>query len=312
MINNAVILPVITPTSLEFGGMTTVDKTLIFPDGDALPFLPLFETQSNTYFDSWGCVSHSFQNACEAYLKARYVEDHNFSDRDLVVLSGTKPGIGNSGEKVLATVQERGMIPQALADWGPTNRDPKINIQEVYYNYIRSKAGEAAAEEFKRTRDVVGEWVARENWKEASKYGALQVYVNAWHLKDGKYYNPNGKHNHAVMMANYKDVKIFDTYKPEIKTLSSWSDAYYWALKINIIKKHMDKPLIINNTLVQLVEGEGGFGLYLDGKIIVDDLAKVIASWILRNNGKLDGKTKALTDAQWRLFDRVNLKMQKV
>jgi len=312
VINSAVVLPVITPDSLEFGGLTTVDKVLVFPDGNAIPYLPSFETQSNVYFDTWGCVSHSFENACEAYLKARYNELFDFSDRDLVVLSGTKPGVGNSGEKVLATAKNLGLIPQELADWDSTNRDPKVNIQEVYYAYARTPEAEDVARDFNEKYEIVGEWVARENWAEASKFGTLQVYVNAWHYKGGKYYNPTGKHNHAVLMANYKEVKIFDTYKPEIKTLSSWDDAYYWALKINIIKKNMDKPKIDNNTLVQLVEGVGCFGLYLDNKIIVDDLSKIIASWLVRNAGKLDGKTKALSQVNWNMFDKYNLKMEKL
>ncbi len=322
-LKTAVILPVITPYSLEFGGLDPYGSKVIFPDGSLTAYLPEYEAQSHTYFDDYGCVSHSLQNGLEALILAtldhnQWLRDNiyrngypNFSDRDLVVLSGTKPGVGNSGERVLATAKSKGLISQTLGDWDNTSRDPKMTL-ELYYAYARDKKSEEFAKEFNERLQITGTLVYRDKWEQAAKEGALQVYVNAWHKKDGKYYNPNGKHNHAVLMADYKGVKIYDTYKPEIKELSSWSDAYDWALKLNISEKYMEKPKIANNTLVQLVEGQGGFGLYLDGKIIVDDLSKIIASWLVRNNGKLDGKTKALTLETWQMFPKYNLKMEKL
>ena len=321
-IKTAVILPNITPATLEFGGLDPYGAKTIFPDGSLIPYLPEFEPQSHVYGDDYGCVSHSLQNAIEALIRAHGegwpVEGimrngyPNFSDRDLVVLSGTKPGIGNSGEKVLATAQAKGLISQILGDWDPTNRDPSMTM-ERYYAYARTKEAEEFAKKFNETFEITGVWVYRDKWEQAAKEGALQVYVNAWYRNSqGKYYNPNGKHNHAVLMADYKNVKIYDTYKPEIKELVSWADAYDWALKLNINLKVMEKPIIANNTLVQLVEGQGGFGLYLDGKIIVDDLAKIIASWLVRNAGKLDGKTRALTQEAWAMFPKYNLKMEKL
>ena len=73
----------------------------------------------------------------------------------------------------------------------------------------------------------------------------------------------------------------------------------------------MTKPKIENNSLLQLVEGEGGFGMFLDGKIYIDDTAKILASVIMRNNGNLNGKIKALTQEQWDMFEKYNLKGEK-
>ena len=50
--------------------MTTVKDTIIFPNGNLIPFLPEYETQANTYFDDMGCVSHSFENGCESVIPA--------------------------------------------------------------------------------------------------------------------------------------------------------------------------------------------------------------------------------------------------
>ena len=82
----------------------------------------------------------------------------------------------------------------------------------------------------------------------------------------------------------------------------------YQGLKINISEKSMTKPVLKNNTLVQLVSGTGGFGMYLDGFILVDELDKILATWLVRTNGKTEGMIKPLVQEQWNLFQRKNLK----
>jgi hypothetical protein len=52
--------------------------------------------------------------------------------------------------------------------------------------------------------------------------------------------------------------------------------------------------------------------MYLDGKIYVDDTAKILASVIMRTNGNLNGKIKALTQEQWDMFEKYNLKGEKI
>lgn len=307
IVHNGLILPEVSVESYEFGGMTPLDQEIIIPDGNAIPFLPQFERQSAVYFDTWGCVSSSFDNCVQTSLKARYNVELDFCDRDLIVLSGTKPRVGNSGEKVGATAIARGLIPQSLDDFDMTSRDPKMT-EELFYSYIRSAKGEDAAEQFKKDYTLILEWVPRERWEDASRCGALQVYVKAWVYDETlkRYINPTGTYNHAVMMADYKTCKIFDTYEPMIKQLDSWESAYPLALKINIIKKNMDKPIIQNNTLVQLtgdtLPGSGKFGLFLDNSIKVGDLAKLLASFYMRNNGNTAGKTKPLSREQWEMF----------
>lgn len=327
MVNGA-IKPTIFPLSYEFGGMTPVPEILLFPNGSCIEHLPENEKQIGVYFDDWGCVSHSILNGLEVLIDKQlsrfnsynrkwvlqniYLnEKPNFSDRDLVVLSGTKIGKGNSGEKVLATAQEKGVVAEHKAPWDFNERNPNINSPERYYAYSRMASSNVLAQEFNERFIITGEWVPRTRWFDASKYGVLQVYVNAWYQRNGKYYNPNNKINHAVLMADYKGCKIFDSYDPYIKQLESWNDAYPVALKINIIEKNMTKPNIPNNALVILVEGLGGIGLYLDNKIIVDDEAKINSVFMMRNskNGFFSGgPTVSLTQEQWDLFSKTNLK----
>lgn len=325
----ALVLPIISPESLEFGGMTTVGKRVLFDNGSVLSYLPQFESQSHTYFDDYGCVSNSFESAIQILIIRQIEElreinrdfikkefylrgEPDFSNRDLIVLSGTVPRVGNSGDRVLKTAQEKGLIPQAMGDWNPFSRDIN-NIEFEFYSYLRSPASQKIADKWNDRIRITGEWVPRERWAEASKEGVLQIYVNAWNVnKDGKYYNPNGKYNHAVLMADYEGKGIYDSYQPMIKELSSWNDAYYWALKINIEEKSMNKPKLENNSLLQLVEGFGGFGMFLDDKIVVGNTADILASCIMRNGGNLQGKARALTQEQWDMFPKYNLKMEKL
>jgi hypothetical protein len=328
-IQGNVIKP-ITPMSYEFGGMTGIEQVLLFPDG-CIDYLPENENQSGIYFDTYGCVSFSFLNAIETlftrlvslgkisldnikWLNANYLVNGklNFSDRDLVVMSGTNPNVGNDGWTVFTTAKNKGLICESDAPWDFRERDPKINNKENYYNYTRSDKNEKKAQEFLKRFDIQAEWVNKDNLLESSKYGAVQVYVNAWYLRDGKYYNPNpGKSNHAVELAKKSENKIFDQYDPFIKQLESDNDFYSNALKINIIEKTMAKPIIQNNTLIMMVTGGGNIGMYLDGNIIVDEPAKLLTVWLARsskNGAFTGGLVKSLTQADWDLFPKTNLK----
>ena len=327
ILKTAVQLPVLSPISEVYGGMTTQENKILFENGSILDYLPNYEGQSMTYGDTWGCVSHSAENAFQV-LATRNLLDYqnkrwlikeyelnnrlNFSDRDLVVLSGTRIGAGNSGEQVLKTAQNRGLISQTLGDWDMFSRSTNQTVDN-YYSYKRSTVAENQAQEWRERMEVHGEWVPRSKWEQASKEGVLQLYVKAWHIdEDGKYYNPTGTYNHAVIMADYHGKKILDTYKPEIKEVRSWDDCYPLALKLNINEKNMEKPKLEDNTLVQEVTQSGSFGLYLNGNIIVGPVGELLATFYMRNNGDTKGKTKPLTLEQWKMFDKYNLKMEKL
>lgn len=338
--NGLLKLPEVGPLSYEFGGMTPVSSEILFPEGRINDHLPEDEMQIGVYFDDYGCVGHSQENGHEAvidrklesfsqdnkkWLKDNFLKNGkiNFSDRDLIVLSGTKPGVGNSAEKVLQTSQKIGLIPQSFEDWDFKERDPEKNNQIKYYAYARTKADEEIAAEWNKRFEIIGEFVHISNLEQASKEGAIQLYVRAWHYKDGKYYNPTpGKYNHAVLLCDYKKIEIYDSYDPFIKPLSSWNDCHEWALKLNIIEKTMKKPNINQNSLVIMTEGGGNIGLFLDGRIIVDDPAKIQTVYNARTLKEITiAGTKywvhtagsiSLTKEQWDMFEKRNLKMEPI
>jgi hypothetical protein len=326
--------PNLKPTDYEYGSMTGITNSLILFQDGCLDYKPVFEQQIGVYFDTYGCVSYSMANGFEIlfnrlielgklsesrlnWLKINgYLIDGKvrLSNRWLVVRSGTVPNIGNSGQKVIDFVRHNGLAPLTLCDWDLTNRDPKNNLESYYDASTIDKKSDEVAAEFSKIFDIQYEWVNRNDFNEASKYGVIQVYVKAWYKgDDGKYYNPTPeKANHATDLAQPTTLSIFDQYNPQIKQIERLKDFYYVGLKININEKTMTKPTLKNNTLVQLVSGDGAFGLYLDGKIIVDDTAKILASYIMRNNGKLEGTIAPLVQEQWDLFEKVNLGLKPI
>lgn len=328
------IIKPVKPLSFEFRGMTSIEETLLFEDG-CIQFLPENEYQIGSYFDTYGCVNFSLDNALETdgtrridlklysddntkWLKDNYTVNGklNFSDRDLTVMSGTDPNFGNDGWTVFETAKKWGLVCESDAPWDFRNPNPTQNNKNLYYSYKRSKKSEEKALEFLKRFEVKAEWVTRENWLDASKYGVLQVYTNAWYQRNGKYYNPRpGSAGHAIMMAKKNEEKIFDSYDPFIKQMERDEDFYYLGLKLSLIEKVMTKPTILNNTKIMMVEGGGNIGLYLDGNIIVDDTAKLNDVWIARNskNGFFSGgPVKSLTREQWNLFNKVNLKGEPI
>lgn len=324
------IIKPVKPMSFEFKGMTGIDEVLLFEDG-CIQFLPENEFQIGVFFDTYGCVSFSHNNALETdgtrridlgiysdentkWLKDNYFVNGklNFSDRDLVVMSGTNPNFGNDGWTVFETARKWGLVCESDAPWDFRSLNPSENNKDLYYSYKRDKKSEEKALEFLKRFEIKAEWVERGNWLESSKYGVLQVYTKAWYQRNGKYYNPNpGTAGHAIMLAEADVHKIFDQYEPFIKEMERDEDFYYFGLKISLIEKHMARPTILNNTLIMMVSGGGDIGMYLDGRIIKDEPAKILATWFARSskNGVFSGGlVKSLTKEQWDMFDHVNLK----
>jgi hypothetical protein len=317
--------PVLISTDFQFGANTNIEKKILFPYG-CLDYAPVFEYQIGLWFETYACVSYSFANACEILMDTmdisednkEWLEDNGYyiddrirlSNRFLAVRSNTRPGVGNSGDVVARTARTLGLAPLISCDWDLRDKDFKKNTSENYYDKttINQKADEVAAE-FAKRFEICYEWVNKSDLEEASKYGVVQVYVNAWYERDGKYYSPKpGKANHAVDFGRYSDLTIIDQYQPQFKNISSEDDFYATALKINIKEKSMEKPIIKNNTLIQLVSAPGGFGLFLDGFILVDSLDKILASWLVRTNGKTEGMVRPMVMDEWKLFDKKNLK----
>jgi hypothetical protein len=331
----------VPPMSNQHGGMTTIEDKIIFPNG-CYEFLPEFEEQASIFFESNTCVSQSYNNALETEFSRdfkngkiskenlKWLQDEgyfkngkiNFNDRALAIISGTDPNGGNSGECVADAAEAYGLAAESAWPWDWNEPDPNINSKKNYWNNLNlPEKVKTQMAEFHKRFELMHEWVERNDWAEAEKKGALQGYVNAWHEKNGKYYNPApGSYNHAVQSISEATIEIFDTYLPEIKQLEKITDIHSWMLKVNFRECSKIMPKIANNTLIFTTGHGGQFGLYLDNRIIIDDLAKIQAMAIMRSKVINEGteneqvllKRKTLTESDWDLFPKTNLKNEKI
>ena len=89
----------------------------------------------------------------------------------------------------------------------------------------------------------------------------------------------------------------------------------------NITKEYidnllMDTPMDLKeNHLYQLVDpqSDGGFAIAVGGKLLIDDTAKILATFQMRNDGNTVGKTVAVpTEKMWNSIPHYNLKGEKI
>ena len=287
------------------GDFSPLDSKIINPNG--VWQTPEVEYQNRWGYDRLACVTYSLLNCIETLYYYKTGISRNFSDRFLAKMSGTTK-LGNSVSTVFDTARKVGLVDESVY--------PDIQGGwEEYYKNIPQEI-QNTAKDLLANWELFREWI-RTNDKDAIfnalKEAPLQVVV-AYASGNG-YLNPTGKYNHAVMCygAEYgKCWYIFDHYTQSTKTYA-WDYEFDCVLKPSLILKE-NKPMttLKDNTLVQLVQGQGGFGLYLESKMIVDDLDKILASWLVRTKGKTEGMIATMTSEEWEKIPKINLKSQPI
>jgi len=288
----------------HFGGISGITGEVLNPSGDWTSYLPVKEYQYGTFLDSMGCVTFSAMNCLEILFKRQYNVVYNFSDRFTAKLSDTTKN-GNYLYKVGDAIRQYGLIEEQ--NW-PFDRS--MFDWDIYYADIPTPLI-ADGKTFLAYTTVQYEFVSPNNTSllNALQEAPLQVtitYPN--NNQGGVFQRQEGQEQHAVTLIKGLEGEpweIFDTYNDTIKRLA-WDYKFFTALKYNLsLKKLMAIP---SNTLIQLIEGAGNFGLLVGDKLYVDDLAKITASWLVRNNGKVDGKVRAVKTADFNSWKHYNLK----
>lgn len=291
------------------GGVSAIEPVILVEKGWG-DYLPVKEVQRNKYFDSMSCVTFSALNCLEILHKRLYEEEVNWSDRWTARVSGTNEK-GNYLSTVADTIRTRGLVLEDVwsfgdfKSWKEYMTDPPIEFDDF-------------GEEFLQHYEIRWEWVLTRDVKDLKdilQTAPLQVTGFAWEEPvDGIYKRTTRKANHAFTLYDYNDGEywlIYDHYDKAIKKLA-WNYKFGHILKYNLEQKKPMPLQIPNNTFCQLVEGKGEFALALDGKLIVDSLDKVMASFIVRNNGDIKGKTKALLQEEFDEYEKINLKKQPI
>lgn len=288
------------------GGLTPLDFKFSNPDGDWSDYLPADEFQNRWSYDRMACVTYSILNCLEILYFYQTGTGKNFSDRFLAKASGTTRN-GNYLDNVFDTIRKNGLIEEYLYP-------DDANSWDEYYKELPQTLFDKARE-FLKDWEIYREWVRvdrKEDIYTALKSSPLQVTVR--YSEGNGLLMPAGDHNHAVTLYNaVKDHhwEIFDHYTQTRKKYA-WNYEFGSALKPTLLKKDNKLMNIENDTLLQLAEGVGGFGLYLNGKIIIDDTDKILASFIVRNNGDIKNKSRAVTLEQWLKFPHIDLKGNEI
>lgn len=304
------------PKDWRAGGVSGAYRTIHREDGDYSDFLPDKELQHGVYFDTMGCVSFSALNCLETIANVKGMK-WNKSDRFLAKMSGTSRK-GNSLITVARTIRDKGTVPEEEWTWDPTDRIELYDWDDFYATIPEEikMLGKRWLDDW----EIQYEWISMSQIRERLKYGPIQVGVKAWPTPnaDGLYTDGGSvSRNHAVMLYKADDTAyyIFDHYDNMYKKLVPTYD-FKWAMQFHLNKIDNTKPMPIvdlaNDILVQEVTDSGAFGLHLNGKIIVDDVALIQATWLMRNSGMVGNKVKTLTKEQWDSFPKQDLKGNQI
>lgn len=289
------------------GSFTPLDLSLVNPEGDWSSYLPVDEFQNRRGYDRMACATYSILNCIEILYRFNTGHEKNFSDRELAKKSGTTKS-GNYLDNVFDWARKTGLIEEYLYP-------DDANSWDEYYKELKPEFSTEA-------KKFLDEWSLYREWVRADKPEDIFLALKSAPLQATVCYaggsgilKPDGTWNHAITVYNAEHGvcwHIFDHYTQTRKRYA-WDYEFGAVLKPSLVKRNNDIIMNIqNNTLLQLVQGNGSFGLYLDGKIIVDEADKILATYIVRNQGDIKGKTKALTLEQWNSLPHVDLKGNKV
>ena len=216
------------PSHFVFG-KSALPQELLQPDGNWLPYIPVFEKQKRNNIESNACVIFSLLNCAEILIKRKYGEERNYSEAYLAA--------------VLDTFNQGGTTPVKAGDAIRHHGTPKDEEWPFENIFTETNAEiEALARKFLEEWKFQYEFVPinYSDIKDALKYSPLLFSWTAWFRReDGKFFKlPNMQDNHAITLVGYEEGfswSIFDTYEdPYIKTLT-------WELPLIAMRFHIEK-----------------------------------------------------------------------
>lgn len=311
------IEPVLNPRDFRMAGVSAAERRILRADGNYLDFLPQVEYQIGTYFDTMACVTFSALNCLEIIQRVKGRSD-NFSDRFTAKISGTTER-GNYLSSVAEAIRTQGVVEEESYPYPRTQRTPPFLWGDYYKDLTPDLL--MAGKRWLLDWNVTWEWVTNtpEHIMEAMAWGPIQVTVWAWPKPVNGMYDDGGNinRNHAVTLVGYDVGRywlIFDHYEATTKKLV-WDYKFGTALRYSLTAKlpfnnltPMPALTIPNDTLVQETEFSGTFGLHLDDRIILGPVDEILATWLMRNKGNVNGKTMALRKSDWDTFKKFDLK----
>jgi len=271
-------------------------------------YLPVVEVQIVNGVETRSCTTFSALNCLEVLHYRQTGKRLNFNDQFTAILSGTTQA-GNYFSNVWASIRNDGLIPQHALEFTGTTFKDWINPDQI------TDALKEDGKEFLGEWNIYREWVNKNNpFDIYTELGSAPLHVSVAFANGKGILNPTGKINHAVMLYDAKIgeyFEIFDHYTQTTKKYD-WHYKFGAVLKPSLISKNNDMPKFKENTLLQLVEGSGGFGLYANDKLYVDSLDKILASFMVRNKGDIKSMALPITLEDWNKLEKYDLSNNRI
>jgi len=211
--------PTIEEDHYVLGGLTSLPMIVLCPNGQWDNYLPAYEPQSSSNFDTYGCTVFGTQNAIETLLKHKTWDNYDFSERYNYIDVGIRPP-GADPHKAAESIRKIGLVIQA-----------KLPFTATYEEFI---APDPLPDKLVREGKEWG-WDLKHEWlwkrepgykdkviKNNLRYSPLCVSVTAWHEENGVYVDKGQRNTHWCLLYGWNDKgwKVFDSYNHSHKILS--------------------------------------------------------------------------------------------
>lgn len=208
MKNTGFIQPKIEQEQYVLGGVASLPKVVICPDGQWVGFMPVFEPQRKA-FETFNCTGFNTLNCIEMLFKQSGIEK-NYSDRFVGTLAGTDPAIGgNDPHTVAESVRKNGIIDEEMMPFADS-----LQTVEEFYSFSGVDEEKCVREGKKWLQGYTfgHEWVfdgfvgnKQELIMESLKYSPLGVSVKAWEKGiDGLFRKDKGaRDNHWTCLVGF-------------------------------------------------------------------------------------------------------------
>lgn len=216
-----VISDIEDPQAYTLGGLVDLPKIVLHPDGNWQDFLPVYEPQFNSQFDSYGCTVFGTENVVETLLRKLTGNERNFSERFIYILAKIRPP-GADPHDICEVVRRNGLIENDLlpmtATWeefitpDPMTVELLVEGQKFQYEVKHTYVWRGRISKDERTKLI----------REHLRYSPLGVSVTAW-FREGEVYVDNGQPNtHWCVLYGESEQGwlIFDSYDHSKKILS--------------------------------------------------------------------------------------------
>jgi hypothetical protein len=253
------VAPVRDENDKVFGAFNSLPKVILQSNRNWVNFLPLYERQYGTGWDSYGCTVFGTLNALETILKRLNGKDYDFSERYIYNLINLKAP-GADPKEAAQAIRKEGVIEQKEL--------PYIDSLEKFASpRPMTKEQIEKGHEWLKQYGFGYEWVYEgihdrkerlKRMKECLQYSPLGVSVDAWQMNSRGEYISNGQNNHwcLLYMIDEQDRPwIFDTYDQTIKTLSSDHDIQFcMRYHVTVVEENLKLQISLLEKVVLLLK----------------------------------------------------------